>query len=127
MIEYFALDLIMDDEGVCRVPEEHCLEWAYVPHFYLNFYVYQYATSFTASTALSEKIGNDESLVYTVRAGGYYGITEPAFLQEVEKALQVGTGRGLFEIFNDVELDVTVAQDIQRTPGLASGGIVVDE
>jgi hypothetical protein len=36
-------------------------------------------------------------------------------------------GRGLFEVFNDVELDVTIAQDIQRAPGLASDGIVVDE
>ena len=42
--------------GVCRVPDRYCIEWAYVPHFYLDFYVYQYATSFTASTALSEKI-----------------------------------------------------------------------
>ena len=29
-------------------------EWAYIPHFYYDFYVYQYATSFTASAALSE-------------------------------------------------------------------------
>ncbi|HSW40454.1 MAG TPA: M3 family metallopeptidase, partial [Acidobacteriota bacterium] len=28
---------------------------AYIPHFFYNFYVYQYATSFTASAALSEK------------------------------------------------------------------------
>jgi oligoendopeptidase F len=27
----------------------------YIPHFYYNFYVYQYATSFTASAALSER------------------------------------------------------------------------
>ena len=37
-------------------------EWARIPHFYYNFYVYQYATGFSAALALSEKIlnGNDE-------------------------------------------------------------------
>ncbi len=37
------------DEGV-----EH--EWMNVPHFYYNFYVFQYATSLTASAALSEQV-----------------------------------------------------------------------
>jgi oligoendopeptidase F len=31
-------------------------EWASVPHFYYNFYVYQYATSLTASAALAEMV-----------------------------------------------------------------------
>ncbi len=44
------------DKGVCHVDDRYFVEWAYVPHFYLNFYVYQYATSFTASTTLSERI-----------------------------------------------------------------------
>jgi len=43
------------DKGVCVVDDEIQAEWAYIPHFYYNFYVYQYATSFTASAALSEK------------------------------------------------------------------------
>src|SRR5262249_48086570 len=30
-------------------------EWAFIPHFFNPFYVFQYATSFTASSALSEK------------------------------------------------------------------------
>ena len=36
-------------------------------------------------TALSEKIGNDQSLVYSVNSGQYYGITEPAFLNQVDE------------------------------------------
>jgi len=44
------------DKGVCRIDDLYTAEWAYVPHFYYNFYVYQYSTSFTASTALVEKI-----------------------------------------------------------------------
>jgi oligoendopeptidase F len=43
-------------EGICIVDDEIRCEWANIPHFYYNFYVYQYATSFTASTALSELI-----------------------------------------------------------------------
>jgi oligoendopeptidase F len=31
-------------------------EWAYIPHFYRTYYVYQYATSFTASAALAERV-----------------------------------------------------------------------
>ncbi len=48
------------EQGVCQVDDAYCVEWAYVPHFYLNFYVYQYATSFTASTALSQRILSGE-------------------------------------------------------------------
>jgi oligoendopeptidase F len=44
------------DNGVCIVDPEIRHEWAQIPHFYYSFYVYQYATSFTASTALSEMI-----------------------------------------------------------------------
>ena len=32
------------------------MEWAYIPHFYANFYVYQYATGFAASTALARGV-----------------------------------------------------------------------
>jgi len=44
------------DKNVCVVDDYVKSEWSYIPHFYYNFYVYQYATSFTASTALSEKV-----------------------------------------------------------------------
>ncbi len=44
------------DQGTCIVDDYIQYEWCYIPHFYYNFYVYQYATSFTASEALSEKV-----------------------------------------------------------------------
>jgi oligoendopeptidase F len=44
------------DQGVCTVDDEMKVEWANVPHFYLDFYVFQYATSLTASSALSEQV-----------------------------------------------------------------------
>ncbi|HUL44131.1 MAG TPA: oligoendopeptidase F [Bacteroidota bacterium] len=44
------------DKGICIVDDNVKSEWAYIPHFYYDFYVFQYATSFTASAALSEKV-----------------------------------------------------------------------
>jgi len=44
------------DKGICYIDDLYTVEWAYVPHFYYNFYVFQYATSFTASMALSRMI-----------------------------------------------------------------------
>lgn len=47
-----------------EIDEEIKYEWARIPHMYMNFYVYQYATGFSAAIALSEKIlkGNEEDL-----------------------------------------------------------------
>jgi predicted RND superfamily exporter protein len=36
-------------------------------------------------SALAEKIGNDQSLVYSIHSGEYYGITEPDFLNQVDE------------------------------------------
>ncbi len=41
------------------VDEEEEFTWARVPHFYYNFYVYQYATGFAASEVLAKKIKTD--------------------------------------------------------------------
>ena len=46
--------------GDTMVPdEEETYTWSRVPHFYYNFYVYQYATSFAASEVLAHKIKNE--------------------------------------------------------------------
>ena len=39
-----------------EVNEDIALEWARIPHFYSNFYVYKYATGFSAASALSKQI-----------------------------------------------------------------------
>ncbi len=46
--EYYGEDIVPDPEIA--------LEWARIPHFYMNFYVYQYATGFSAAIALSQRI-----------------------------------------------------------------------
>jgi len=63
------------DAGVCVVDDEVSVEWAYIPHFYYNFYVYQYATSFVASAAIAERVlaGDEEArsrYLELLRAGG---------------------------------------------------------
>ncbi len=47
-------------QGFCKVDDVINIEWAYIPHFYYNFYVYQYATAFTAATALASKVRSGE-------------------------------------------------------------------
>ena len=48
LTEYYGASLAIDPELEA--------EWSRIPHFYYNFYVYQYATAFTASAALSEQV-----------------------------------------------------------------------
>ena len=49
--------------GSCNVDELVGIEWARIPHFYSNFYVYKYATGFSAATVLSNMILNEEGAV----------------------------------------------------------------
>ncbi len=44
------------DEGVVIIDDLYTNEWMFIPHFYRNMYVYQYATSQTAGTALYARI-----------------------------------------------------------------------
>ena len=45
---YFGPDMVVDDEIA--------MEWARIPHFYYNYYVFQYATGYSAAIALSQQI-----------------------------------------------------------------------
>lgn len=46
--KYYGPDVVMDDNI--------CVEWARIPHFYSAFYVYKYATGFSAATAIKQSI-----------------------------------------------------------------------
>lgn len=60
MSDYYAkLNARYYGEAVEKDPEI-AVEWARIPHFYYNYYVYQYATGFSAASALSAKILNKE-------------------------------------------------------------------
>lgn len=43
-------------DGVMTIDPAHTVEWAVVPHFYFNFYVFQYATSIAAASLLAEEV-----------------------------------------------------------------------
>lgn len=63
------------DEGVVIIDDLYTNEWLFIPHFYRNMYVFQYATSKTAGTALYEKIVNEgeagvENYKNLLKAGG---------------------------------------------------------
>jgi len=73
------------DAKVCVVDDYVAHEWAFIPHFYRAFYVYQYATSFTASAAISERVlagdaaAREKFLRFLASGGSDYPI---ALLQE---------------------------------------------
>ncbi|HEX4522368.1 MAG TPA: oligoendopeptidase F [Casimicrobiaceae bacterium] len=46
--------------GVVDIDDAYCVEWAYIPHFYNSFYVYQYATSIAASALFAQRVGANE-------------------------------------------------------------------
>ncbi len=50
-LKYYGEDIIID--------KELDMEWARIPHFYYNYYVYQYATGYAAAIALSQRILNE--------------------------------------------------------------------
>jgi oligoendopeptidase F len=50
--KYFGPDVIVDDEIK--------FEWSRIPHFYYNFYVFQYATGLSAATTFAKRVINQE-------------------------------------------------------------------
>lgn len=54
--EYYELNKKYFGEEDIVIDDEIGLEWSRIPHFYYNYYVYQYATGYSAATALSKQI-----------------------------------------------------------------------
>ena len=64
-----------DQEGVVKVDDLYTVEWAFIPHFYNRFYVFQYATSISAGNMFADEIlqgvpGARERYLNILRAGG---------------------------------------------------------
>jgi len=87
------------DQGVCIVDDYIAHEWAYIPHFYNSFYVFQYATSFTASSALSEK----------VLAG------EPGATEHYLKFISAGKSEYPIDLLKDAGVDMTTDEPLELT------------
>jgi len=64
-----------EKEGVMKIDDLYAVEWAYIPHFYRNFYVFQYATSIAASSLFADAIlkkepGARERYLKLISSGG---------------------------------------------------------
>ena len=88
---YFGDDIVHD--------ELIDLEWARIPHFYYNFYVYQYATGFSAAIALSQKI---------LKEG------EPAVKAYKENFLCAGCSKDPVSILKDAGVDMSTKAPIEE-------------
>lgn len=90
-------------DAVARDPEI-AVEWARIPHFYYNYYVYQYSTGFSAASTLANKIIHEEPhalenyLTYLKAGSSDFPIevmkkagvdmTQPAYLEEAMKVFE---------------------------------------
>ena len=87
------------DQGICIVDDYIANEWAYIPHFYNSFYVFQYATSFTASSALSEKVLSGE----------------PGATERYLKFISAGKSKYPIELLRDAGVDMTTDEPLELT------------
>jgi oligoendopeptidase F len=87
------------DQGVCIVDDYIAHEWSYVPHFYRDFYVFQYATSFTASVALEEK----------VKTG------DPEARKRYLAFISAGGSKYPIDLLKDAGVDMTTTQPLDAT------------
>ncbi|MCT4796649.1 M3 family metallopeptidase, partial [Exiguobacterium alkaliphilum] len=81
---YFGEDIVID--------EEIAYEWARIPHFYYNYYVYQYATGISASAALSQQIMEEG---------------EPAVRRYIDRFLKAGSSDYPIEVLKAAGVDMT--------------------
>ena len=60
LLDKTYLDLLHEyyghKQGITIIDSKYASEWAYVPHFYYTFYMFQYTTSFIAATAIAQDI-----------------------------------------------------------------------
>lgn len=89
--KYFGEDLVVD--------EEIGLEWARIPHFYYNYYVYQYATGYSAAVALSNQILTEG---------------EPAVERYINHFLKAGSSDYPIEVLKKAGVDMTSAAPIEE-------------
>jgi oligoendopeptidase F len=95
--EYYELNKKYFGEEDLIIDEEIGLEWSRIPHFYYNYYVYQYATGFSAATALSKQILEEG---------------EPAVERYIE-FLKAGSSDYPIEVLKKAGVDMTSSKPIE--------------
>lgn len=96
--EYYALNEKYFG-GAMTVDEEIGLEWSRIPHFYMNYYVYQYATGYSAAVALSHQILNEG---------------EPAVERYITNFLKAGSSDYPIEVLKKAGVDMTTTAPIEE-------------
>ncbi len=98
-------------EGVMNIDQKYTVEWAYIPHFYRNFYVYQYATSISAAYYLMEKVQNGsekerDNYLSILRAGGSdypYDILKKAGVDMASPEVYAAVIRRFEQVMDEIE------------------------
>ena len=98
---YYGPDIVLD--------EEIALEWARIPHFYYNYYVFQYATGYAAAIALSEGILSEGA---------------PA-VERYLGFLSGGCSKSPIELLKGAGVDMTTAEPVEKA--LCLFGTLLDE
>ena len=88
---YFGDEIVID--------EEISYEWARIPHFYYNYYVYQYATGISASAALSQQIMEEG---------------EPAVRRYIDNFLKAGSSDYPIEVLKAAGVDMTTKEPVLK-------------
>lgn len=96
--EYYALNKKYFGEDIIN-DEEIGYEWARIPHFYYNYYVYQYATGYSAAVALSNQILEEG---------------EPAVERYINEFLKAGSSNYPIEVLKNAGVDMTTAAPIEE-------------
>ena len=98
---YFGPDMVVDDNIA--------LEWARIPHFYYNYYVFQYSTGYAAAIALSRKVLSEgESAV-----------------KDYIKFLSGGCSKSPIDLLKDAGVDMTSPEPVEQA--LQLFGELLDE
>lgn len=100
--KYFGNDIVID--------KEIDMEWSRIPHFYNAFYVYQYATGYSAAIALSRKILEEG---------------KPAVDDYINKFLSAGNSNYPIEILKNAGVDMSTRKPVNDA--LALFGKLLDE
>lgn len=88
--KYFGKEIVLD--------EEIGLEWARIPHFYYNYYVYQYATGISAAAALTDQILEEG---------------QPAVERYINNFLKAGSSDYPIEVLKAAGVDMTTKAPVE--------------
>ena len=96
--EYAKLNKLYFGEAV-ETDDDISKEWSRIPHFYMNYYVYQYATGYSAAQSLSHQILTEG---------------QPAVERYINEFLKKGSSNYPIEILKNAGVDMTTPQPIEE-------------